>query len=45
MLCYQPGVGSTNHGGQVMFTELQIVFPPEGQAQDPFGQPIILSGV
>ncbi len=39
-----PGVGNTNDGGQVMFTELQIVFPPEGQAQDPFGQPIILSG-
>ena len=39
-----PGVGSVNNGGQVMFTELEIVFPLEESLQDPFGEPIILSG-
>ena len=38
-----PGVGAVNDGGQVMFTELQIVFPSEEPQEDPFGQPIVLS--
>lgn len=30
-------------GGQVMFTELQIVFPAQPPTEDPFGEPIVLS--
>ena len=30
-------------GGQVMFTELQIVFPVQLPTEDPFGEPIVLS--
>lgn len=34
-----------NDGGQVMFAELEIIFPESGPAPtDPFGSPLILSG-
>ncbi len=40
-----PSVHPTNDGGQVMFAELQIVFPLSGPAPtDPFGTPVVLSG-
>lgn len=32
-----------NDGGRVMFTELQIVFPPATAVTDPFGSPTVLS--
>lgn len=36
-----PGVGATNDGGQVMFTEIQITFPPTGDAaEDPSVSPV-----
>ncbi len=35
-----PPVHYTNDGGQVMFTELRIVFPEASPANDPFGQPV-----
>lgn len=40
-----PPAHPNNDGGQVMFTELQIVFPEAGPSPtDPFGNPVILSG-
>ena len=39
-----PPVHPTNDGGQVMFTELQIVFPTDNPVvTDPFGMPTVLS--
>jgi hypothetical protein len=34
-----PGVGATNDGGRVMFTELEIVFPPNA-GEDPSVSPV-----
>jgi len=40
-----PPAHPTNDGGQVMFAELQIVFPESGAVPtDPFGTPVVLSG-
>jgi hypothetical protein len=39
-----PPAHATNNGGQVMFAELEIVFPEaEYEPTDPFGMPLILS--
>lgn len=38
-----PPVHPAIDGGQVMFTELRIVFPQGNQPVDPFGEPVILN--
>lgn len=35
-----PPAHPVNDGGQVMFTELEIVFPSSSFTQDPFGEPV-----